>query len=183
MAAAAKETRRNALKPSSDSPSCEARNSKDLSLLKIRRVWCVIEEGLLSSLVDPLVCVPSADWQLGMGVCVGGDRIHLLSAWLYMVCFVFPTPGQRWHIEVFISRKQVAKESDELVRMSLPPCLSVTVCVRVCVCVHFCTCTNLYTVLVSWGAYMCLPACVWMFTPYISVRVCVWYLEVCSKGE
>ena len=53
-------------------------------------------------------CVwPSADWQQGMGVCVGGDRIHLLSAWLYMVCFVFASLGQHWHIEVFISRKQV----------------------------------------------------------------------------
>lgn len=93
MGAAAKETKRNTLKPSSGSPSCKARNSKDLSLLKIRRVWCVIEEGLLSSLVDPLVCVPFTDWQLGMRVCVGGDRIHLLSAWLYMVCFVFATPG------------------------------------------------------------------------------------------
>lgn len=56
-----KKTRRNALKPSSGSPSCEARNSKDLSLLKIRRVWCVIEEGLLSSLVDP-PCVCPLSW-------------------------------------------------------------------------------------------------------------------------
>lgn len=167
MAAAAKETRRNALKPSSDSPSCEARNSKDLSLLKIRRVWCVIEEGLLSSLVDPLVCVPSADWQLGMGVCVGGDRIHLLSAWFYMVCFVFDTPGQHWHIEVFISRKQVAEESDELVRMSLLPCLSARVfictapaCIlyayhggRTCVCLHVRECSLFYfgVCVIFWG--------------------------------
>lgn len=171
MDAAAKDTRRNALKPSSGSPSFEARNSKDLSLLKIRRVWCVIEEGLLSSLVDPLVCVPSTDWQLGMGVCVGGDRIYLLSAWLYMVCFVFATPGQHWHIEVFISRKQVVKERGELLCTSLlqSPSVCVRICTaptrtlyayhggRTCVCLHACGCSLLY--------------------------FSVWYLEVCSKGE
>lgn len=133
----------DALKPSSGSLSCKARNSKDLSLLKIRRAWCVIEEGLLSSLVDPLVCVPSSDWQLGIGVCVGGDRIHLLSAWLYMVCFVSATVGQQWHIEVFISRKQVAEERDELVRISWFPSLSVCYCaVPTLYCMHIMECVH-----------------------------------------
>ena len=158
------------LKSSLGSLSYEARNSKDLSLLKIRRVWCVIEEGLLSSPVDPLVCVPFADWQLGTRVCVGADRTHLLSAWLYMVCFVFASPGRHWHIEVFISRKQVVEERDMLVRMSLFPCLPV--CIG--------TTLNLYTVCISWRAYMCLTACV--YTLALTFRW-VWYLEVCSKGE
>lgn len=89
-----------------------------------------LRKGFFLLSLIPL-CVPFSDWQLGMGVCVGGDRIHLLSAWLYMVCFVFATPGQDWHIEVFISRKQVAEERDELVCFSLFPGLPV--------CVHICT--------------------------------------------
>lgn len=98
--------------------------------------------------------VLSADWQLGMGVCVGGDRIHLLSAWLYMVCFVFATPGQHWHIEIFISRKQVAEEEGRAYCASL--------CSHPLPALHL-HCTNLYTVSVSQRAYMCRAACVWMF--------------------
>lgn len=154
-----------ALKPSSASPSCEARNSKDLSLLNIRRVWCVIEEGLLSSLVDPLVCVPSADWQRGMGVCVGGDRIHLLSAWLYMECFVFASPGQHCHIEVFISRKQV-----------------VGVCPSLALCAHDVRTAPAHVARTSHGGRTCVCRHVYECSlSYFSV--CVWYLEVCSKGE
>lgn len=116
------------------------------------------------------VCVsPSADWQLGLGVCVGGDRMHLLSAWLYMVGFVFATPGQHWHIEVFISRKQVAEERDERAHTSPPPCLSLCsgICTapscagyayrggRTCVCPRVCERSLLY-----------FGACdIWRFAP------------------
>lgn len=106
-------------------------------------------------LLPPIpLCVPTADWQLGMGVCVGGDRIHLLSAWLYMVCFVYATPGQRWHIEVFISRKQVVEERDEPARVtpspSSPVCASalhqLVHCKRIMEGVHVsaCMCVNVH---------------------------------------
>lgn len=87
-----------------------------------------LRKGFFLSPVDLLVCVPSVDWQLGTRVCVGVDRIHLLSAWLYMVCFVSTTTGQHWHIEVFISRKQVVEERGQAwMRASLFPCLPLCV--------------------------------------------------------
>lgn len=93
-------------------------------------------------LLFPLVCVLSADWQLGMGVCVCGVRIHLLSAWLYMVCFVFASHGQQWHIEDFISRKQVPEEVAHISLLLLciwtyPTCMHVMegIHVSACMCV------------------------------------------------
>lgn len=173
MAAAAKETRRNALKPSSDSPSCEARNSKDLSLLKIRRVWCVIEEGLLSSLVDPLVCVSppltdSSGWEF------------VLVETVYIFCLL----GFTWCV-----LSSLPLDSTDTLRFSLAVSRwrrrATSLCAWACslACLRACSSALhqlVYCMHIMEGVHVSACMCV-NVRSYISV--CVWYFEVCSKGE
>lgn len=152
MAAAAKETRRNALKPSSDSLSCEARNSKDLSVLKIRRVWCAIEAGLLSFLVDPLVCLSppltdSKEWEF---VLVEIEYIFCLLAYTWCVLSSLP-----------LDSTDTLRFSLAVSRWWRTGMTHKSVFTPVFVLTHL-HCTSLCSVCISWRAYMCLPACVWM---------------------